>query len=160
MLANLMILEGDGGLLASLPDPMRPYLPQVLAVMVLVALLVLVLKSSFFKPMSEVLTDRAKRLSSGSDTKAVAMAMLEARQKEYDAQLREQRQQASQRRKALADAAAAEKLRLIEAARTKANAARTEAFAALDGQREAAKKDLVAQVDQLADAMAQQLVKA
>jgi F0F1-type ATP synthase membrane subunit b/b' len=160
MLANLMILEGDGGLLASLPDPMRPYLPQILAVMVLVALLALVLKGSFFKPMADVLTDRAKRLSAGSDTKAQAMALLESRQKEHDTQLRALRLQASERRKALADAASAEKLRLIEAARVKANAARTEAFAALEGQRETAKKDLVAQVDQLADAMAQQLVKA
>ncbi len=160
MWTNLMILEGDGGLLSSMPDPMRPYLPQVIGVIVLVGVLVFVLKGIFFKPMAETLADRAKRLSAGSDTKAQAMALLESRQKDYDTKLRDLRQQAAARRKALADAAGAEKLSLLEAARAKANAARSEAFAALDGQRDAAKKDLVAQVDQLADAMAQQLVKA
>jgi F0F1-type ATP synthase membrane subunit b/b' len=160
MWSNLMILEGDGGLLSSMPDPMRPYLPQVIAVILLVSLLVVVLKKGFFAPLGDVLAERARSLSAGSDTKAQAMALLDSRQKDYDAQLRDLRQQAAQRRKALADAAAAEKTRLVDAARAKANASRTEAFAALDGQREAAKKDLVAQVDQLADAMAQQLVKA
>lgn len=157
-MANLVILEGDP--LSALPEPMRPYLPQVLSVIVLVAILTFVLRGIFFKPMGEVLLQRAQRLNAGSDTKAKAMALLEARQGEYDAKVKALRLEASQRRKALADAAAAERTRLVEEARAKAGAARTEAFAALDAQREAARKDLVAQVDHLAEAMAQQLVKA
>lgn len=157
-MANLVILEGDG--LSSLPEPMRPYLPQVLSVIVLVGILVFVLRGVFFRPMADVLHERAHRLSAGSDTKAKAMALLEARQGEYDAKVKALRQEASQRRKVLAEAAAAERTRMVEEARAKAGAARTEAFAVLDTQREAARKDLVAQVDQLAEAMALQLVKA
>lgn len=157
-MANLVILEGDA--LSALPEPMRPYVPQVLSVIVLVGILMFVLRGVFFKPMAEVLHERAQRLSAGSDTKAKAMALLEARQGEYDSRLKALRQEASQRRKALAEAAGAERARMVEEARGKAGAARAEAFAALDTQREAARKDLVAQVDQLAEAMAQQLVKA
>lgn len=159
MLANLLALDGVGDLLKSLPDPMRPYPEQILFVIVLIAVLTLILRFSFFAPVMQVVDDRERQLSAGSDTKAQAAALVASKQADYEARLKDLRGQAAAHRKSLAEAAAKEKQATLEAARTQATAQRQEALAKLTAQREAAKADLVAQVDQLAERMADQLLK-
>lgn len=159
MLANLMILDGVGDLLKSLPDPMRPYPGQIAIVILLVGALTLILRTSFFTPIMTVVDERERQLTAGSDTKAHAAALVESKQKDYEARLKELRAQAAAHRKSLAEAAAKERQTTVDAARAQATAQRTEALAKLSTQREAAKADLMQQVDQLADGMVQHLLK-
>jgi F-type H+-transporting ATPase subunit b len=163
-LANVTLRspEGDGPvarILAQMPDPMRPDLPALLFVIVLLVVLYLYLRVVFFKPLTQVMDDRDRDLSAGGDAKAQAAALLEARQKDYQGRLKDLRAKAFERRKALADAAGREKQRLLDEARAKAQAERQSALDALKTQQAAAKQALVAQVDALAESMAQTLLK-
>lgn len=159
MLANMMILDGVGDLLKSLPDPMRPYPGQIAIVIVLVGLLTLILRSSFFTPMMALVDERDRQLTAGSDTKANAAALVESKQKDYESRLKDLRAQAAAHRKSLAEAAAKERQATVDTARAQATTQRQEALAKLATQREAAKADLILQVDQLADGMVQHLLK-
>ena len=163
-LANLTLRspEGEGPvarILAQMPDPMRPDLPAILFVIVLLVVLYLYLRVVFFKPITKVMEDRDRDLNAGGDAKAQAAALLEARQKDYQGRLKDLRAKAFERRKALADAAGREKQRLLDEARAKAQAERQSALDALKTQQAAAKQALVAQVDALAESMAQTLLK-
>ena len=163
-LANLSLLsmEGDGPvakILAQMPDPMRPDLPALLFVIVLLIVLYFYLRVVFFKPITKVMEDRDRDLQAGGDAKAQATAMLEERQKDYQSRLKDLRAKAFERRKILADAAGKEKQRLLEAARAKAEAERQAAIASLKTQQAAAKQSLLAQVDALAETMALTLLK-
>jgi F-type H+-transporting ATPase subunit b len=163
-LANLTLRtpEGDGPvarILAQMPDPMRPDLPAILFVIVLLIVLYLYLRVVFFKPITKVMDDRDRDLHAGGDAKAQAAAQLESRQKDYQERLKALRAQAFERRKTLADAAGREKQRLLDEARTKAQAERTTAVKALKAQQVTAKQSLLAQVDALAESMAQTLLK-
>ncbi len=154
--------EGEspiGRILAQMPDPMRPDLPALLFVIVLLIVLYLYMRVVFFKPITKVMEDRDRDLNAGSDAKAQAAAKLESRQKDYQARLKELRAQAFEARKALADAAGKEKNRLLDAARTKAQAERQAAVESLKAQQAEAKQSLLAQVDALAESMAQTLLK-
>jgi F0F1-type ATP synthase membrane subunit b/b' len=155
--------SGGGGalqeFLGQLPDPMRPYLWQLLFVMALVVALYWVLKLGFFGAISRTMSEREAALSAGSDTKAKAAVLIEARQREYREKLKDLRAQAAAHRKSLSDAAAAEKQAMVEAARAKATERRKAAMAALAAEAAQAKQDLVAQADQLAEAMASRLMK-
>jgi len=163
-LANLTLRspEGDGPvarILAQMPDPMRPDLPAVLFVIVLLVVLYIYLKVVFFKPITQVMDDRERDLSAGGDAKAQAAAELEARQKDYQGRLKDLRAKAFDRRKTLADAAGQEKQRLLEEARAQALAERQAAVASLKAQQAEAKQNLLAQVDALSESMAQTLLK-
>jgi len=163
-LANLTLRspEGDGPvarILAQMPDPMRPDLPAILFVIVLLVVLYLYLRVVFFKPITKVMEDRDHDLQAGGDAKAQAAALLEARQKDYQSRLKDLRAQAFERRKALADAAGKEKQQLLEGARAKAQVERQAAVATLRAQQAEAKQNLLAQVDALAESMAQTLLK-
>ncbi len=163
-LANLTLRTpaGDGPvarILAQMPDPMRPDLPALLFVIVLLVVLYVYLRVVFFKPITKLMEDRDRDLDSGGDAKAQAVAQLDARQKDYEARLKELRAQAFEARKALADAATREKQRLLEEARAKAQAERQAAVASLKAQQAAAKQSLLTQVDALAESMAQTLLK-
>lgn len=163
-LANLTLRspEGDGPvarILAQMPDPMRPDLPAILFVIVLLVVLYAYLRVVFFKPIAKVMADRDRDLNAGGDAKAQAAAQLDARQKDYQARLKDLRAQAFDRRKALADAAGREKQQLIETARAAALAERQSAVAALKVQQAEAKQGLLAQVDALSESMAQTLLK-
>jgi F-type H+-transporting ATPase subunit b len=163
-LANLTLRspEGDGPvtrILAQMPDPMRPDLPAVLFVIVLLVVLYIYLKVVFFKPITQVMDDRERDLSAGGDAKAQAAAELEARQKDYQGRLKDLRAQAFDRRKTLADAAGQEKQRLLDEARAKALAERQAAVASLKAQQAEAKQSLLTQVDALSESMAQTLLK-
>jgi len=154
--------DGEGPLgriLAQMPDPMRPDLPAILFVIVLLIVLYLYLRVVFFKPITRVMEDRDRDLNAGSDAKAQATAKLEARQKDYQARLKELRAQAFEARKALADAAGKEKQRLLDEARAKAQTERQAAVASLKAQQAEARQSLLTQVDALAEAMAQNLLK-
>lgn len=153
---------GGSGLdqfLGQLPDPMRPYLWQLLFVVALVAALHWVLKLGFYKSISRAMADREEALSAGSDAKAKAASLVEARQREYREQLKGLRAQAASHRKSLADAAAAEKQSMVDEARAKAAGRRRAAMDALAAETAQAKQDLVAQADQLAEAMASRLMQ-
>ena len=163
-LANLTLQSpaGDGPvarILAQMPDPMRPDLPALLFVIVLLVVLYLYLRVVFFGPITKVMEDRDRDLDAGGDAKAVAAAQLDARQRDYQARLKELRAQAFEARKELADAAGREKLRLLDEARVKAQAEQRAALESLRAQQVVAKQDLLAQVDALAEAMAQTLLK-
>ena len=163
-LANVTLLapEGDGPvarILAQMPDPMRPELPVLLFVMVLVVVLYGYLRVVLFQPITKVMEDRERDLNAGGETKAQAAAMLDARQKDYQARLKELRAKAFEARKALADAAGMEKQLLLDTARAKALAERQAAMTSLKAQQAQAKQSLLAQVDALAESMAQTLLK-
>jgi F-type H+-transporting ATPase subunit b len=163
-LANLTLQSpaGDGPvarILAQMPDPMRPDLPALLFVIVLLVVLYLYLRVVFFGPITKVMEDRDRDLDAGGDAKAVAAAQLDARQRDYQARLKELRAQAFEARKALADAANREKQLLLDEARTKAQAERQAAVESLKAQQAAARQSLLAQVDALAESMAQILLK-
>ncbi len=163
-LANMTLRtpEGDGPvarILAQMPDPMRPDLPAILFVIVLLVVLYLYLRVVFFTPITKVMADRERDLNAGGDAKAQATTLLEARQKDYQGRLKDLRAKAFEQRKALADAAGKEKQRLLDEARGKAQAERQAALEALRSQQAAAKQSLLAQVDALAEAMAKTLLK-
>jgi F-type H+-transporting ATPase subunit b len=163
-LANLTFRSPEGGgpvarILAQMPDPMRPDLPALLFVIVLLIVLYVYLRVVFFKPITKVMEDRDHDLQAGGEAKAHAAAALEARQKDYQARLKDLRAQAFERRKALADAAGKEKQRLLEEARAKSQAERQAAVESLKAQQAAAKQGLLAQVDALAESMTQTLLK-
>ena len=163
-LANLTLQTPDGGgpvqrILAQMPDPMRPDPVAILFIIALLVVLYLYLRTVFFLPITKVMADRDRDLQSGGDAKAMAAAELDARQKDYQGRLKDLRAQAFARRKALAEAANREKLGLLDTARGRAAQQREEAVAALRTQQAAAKQDLLAQVDALAESMAQSLLK-
>jgi F-type H+-transporting ATPase subunit b len=154
--------EGDGPvarILAPMPDPMRPDLPAILFVIVLLVVLYFYLRVVFFKPITKVMEDRDRDLHAGGDAKAQAAALLDARQKDYQSRLKDLRAQAFERRKALADAAGKEKQRLLDEARATALTERQAAVESLKTQQVTAKQSLLAQVDALAESMAQTLLK-
>lgn len=153
---------GGGGvkaILAGMPDPMRPDLPALVFIIVLLVVLYLYLRVVFFKPITKVMEDRDRDMNAGGDAKAEAAALLEARQKDYQDRLKGLRAQAFERRKALADAAGREKQQLLDAARAKAQVERQAAVEALKVQQAEAKQGLLSQVDALAESMAQTLLK-
>jgi F-type H+-transporting ATPase subunit b len=163
-LANLTLRSPEGGgpiarILAQMPDPMRPDLPALLFVIVLLVVLYLYLRVVFFKPITKVMEDRDRDLDAGGDAKAQAVEKLEASQRDYQNRLKELRAQAFEARKALAEAAGKEKYRLLDEARAKAQAEQREALASLKAQQNEAKQNLLAQVDVLAESMAQTLLK-
>lgn len=163
-LANLTLRTPDGEgplgrILAQMPDPMRPDLTSTLFVIVLVVLLYVYLRVVFFTPITRVMEERERDLHAGGDAKAKAAALLEARQKDYQARLKDLRAQAFEARKALAEAAGREKQRLLDEARAKALAERQAAVASLQAQQGEAKQRLLAQVDALAETMTQTLLK-
>jgi F-type H+-transporting ATPase subunit b len=163
-LANLTLRSPQEGgpvarILAQMPDPMRPDLPALLFVIVLLVVLYFYLRVVFFQPITKVMEDRDRDLNAGGDAKAQAAAALDARQKDYQARLKELRAQAFERRKALSDAAGKEKQRLLDEARTTAQAERQAAVEALKAQQATARQNLLAQVDALAESMAQTLLK-
>jgi F-type H+-transporting ATPase subunit b len=163
-LASLTFRSPDGPgpvgrILAQMPDPMRPDLPALLFVIVLLIVLYFYLRTVFFTPITKVMDDRDRDLRAGSDAKAQATTLLEARQKDYDARLKALRAQAFERRKALADAAGKDRQAMLDKARTQAQQTRESAIASLKAQQVAARQDLLAQVETLAESMAQTLLK-
>lgn len=162
-LAGLVIASAlepaEKSLLASLPDPMRPDLPALGFVIVLIILLFFYLRSVFFNPITSLMNQREKDMNAGSDAKAAAAAAIEARQADYSARLKELRAQAFAHKKALSEAAAQEKQALLAEARTKATGHRELALDSLRTQQAQAKSDLTAQVDALSDSMVQHLLK-
>ena len=125
----------------------------------LIVLLFIFLKYVFFKPIIKVMDEREEAIASGAASRTEAAAQVERRQTEYATHLRDLRGKAFEHRKALATAAAKEKVTMLDQARTAATATRTTAVAELQAATVAAKHDLMAQVDTLADAMVQHLLR-
>ncbi len=157
--AALLGRADGGGFLESLPDPMRPTWQEVVFVLVLVTVLYWILRASFFRPLTGLMAQRERDMEAGTRAKAEAAALIEQRQADYAARLKELRAKAFARRKELSDAVAREKSDLLDAARADAQSQRGRAATALAAERERAKADLVAQVDALAESMAQHLLK-
>jgi F-type H+-transporting ATPase subunit b len=151
--------SSGGGILDSLPDPMRPTLLEVGFVIVLLTILHFFLKSALFRPLIKIMDDREAEIQAGATTKLEASKAIESRQADYAEKLKDLRMQASERRKALASAAAYEKAKLIDKARQDAAIVRKDAAERLAAQKDAAKSELVAQVDALAESMAHHLLR-
>lgn len=143
----------------ALPDPMKLDLYQIGFVIVLITLLYLFLKFTFFKPITQVMDEREAAIAVGGTAKAEAASQVEHRQAEYAARLRDLRGKAFEHRKALAAAAAQEKASLLERARLQSSETRKAALEDLHAKKEIAKKELVAQVDALSESMVQHLLK-
>lgn len=148
-----------GRILAQMPDPMRPDLPALLFVILLLIVLFFFLRTVFFEPITQVMKERDRDLNAGSNAKAQAAVLVEARQKDYEARIKELRAKAFARRKALSDAVGKERQTLLEKARAEAQLTREAALASLKAQQEAARQDLLAQVEMLAESMAKTLLK-
>ncbi len=155
---GLLVAEPKG-FIESLPAPMQLNWRELVVVTLLVTILYFFLKSSFFNPLVALMDQREKDMNSGAEAKAMAAAMIEQRQAEYQSKLRDLRNQAFGHRKVLADAASKEKQALLDVTRVQAQAQRGAALAQLSTQTAAAKIELMAQVDILAESMAQQLLK-
>ncbi len=157
--SHAAILEG-AGFMDALPDPMKLDLKQILFVMAVVTVLFLVLKAMFFKPVLATIDSRDEAIEGGAARRAEVAALVVQRQDAYESRLKELRGQAFGRRKALTDAAVAERQRLVADARETAASDRAVALDRLNAQKAEARQDLERQVDQLAGAMAAHLLKA
>jgi F-type H+-transporting ATPase subunit b len=151
--------EASGGFMASLPDPMKLELGTLLFIIGVLIVLFVFLKFVLFKPLTRLMDERETAIRAGGDTKSQAAAQIEARQADYAAQLRSLRAQAFEKRKALATEAGQERQRLVAETRVKANTQREAALAELKAGQEAAKTDLLTQVDALSESMVQHLLK-
>lgn len=151
--------EASGGFMASLPDPMKLEPGTLLFIIGVLIILFVFLKFVLFKPLTRLMDEREATIKAGGDTKSQAAAQIQARQADYAAQLRSLRAQAFEKRKALTTAAGQERQRLVAETRAKANAQREAALAELKTGQEAAKTDLLAQVDALSESMVQHLLK-
>jgi F-type H+-transporting ATPase subunit b len=160
----MILLAGDsggegGGILGSLPDPMKLDLLEVGFVIALLVGMYFFLKHSFFSPLGKLMDDREAEILAGASVKADVAKEIEARQSEYAEKLKSLRSKAFEHRKGLAQAATLEKNQLIDKARQDASVVRKDAGDLLVAQREAAKSELEAQVNALADSMVQHLLK-
>jgi len=151
--------EAPKGFMDTLPDPMKLDAGTLIFVMVLVTGLFLFMKQVFFKPLVKVMDDREAAIQSGSARRAEAAALVEARQADYAARLRELRAKAFEHRKALAGAAVREKETLLEQARKDAGTRRAAALAQLSAAQDAAKAELMTQVEALSESMVQHLLR-
>ncbi len=156
----MALLQGEPkGLLDAMPDPMKPTLGEIGFIVALMVVLYVFLRGVLFTPLTQVMDDREADIDAGEGTKAQAAALVEQRQAEYAARLKELRAQAFAHKKGLADAASREKQSLLGEARAQAGLSRTEALSRLQAQQEAAKGELMAQVDALSESMVQHLLK-
>lgn len=151
--------EAVQGFIDKLPAPMQLNWKELLFVAVLVTVLYFFLKANFFQPLIAVMDQRENDMNAGAEAKTLALAMIEQRQAEYQAKLRDLRNQAFSHRKALAEAALKEKQALLEQTRTQAQAQRNDSLAKLKSQAAAASAELISQVDVLAESMAQHLLR-
>ena len=147
------------GFMQTLPDPMQVDPVSLVFVVVLVTALFIFLKFVFFKPIIKVMDDREEAIQSGANRRAEAAALVERRQGDYAARLKDLRTRAFEHRKALAAAATQERQALLEKARQEATGRRTQALAELQTARAAARTDLMAQVDALSESMVAHLLR-
>ena len=143
----------------ALPDPMKLDVYQIGFVVLLITILYFFLKVAFFKPVTLVMDEREAAIAAGGAAKLEAAVQVERRQVEYATQLRELRAKAFEHRKALAAAATQERTTLLEKTRQQSLETRTSALEELKAQGEAAKIELVAQIDALSESMVQHLLK-
>ena len=148
-----------GGFLEALPDPMRPTWQEVVFVLVLVTVLYHILRTVFFKPITGLMEQRERDMEAGTRAKAEAAKLVDQRQGDYTARLKDLRAKAFARKKELSEAVAKDRSDLIDEARTAAQAQRKAAAESLDAVRVRARADLEAQVDALAESMVQRLLK-
>ncbi len=159
---GIMIASGNEApksFMDSLPDPMKLDPATLIFVMVLVTCLFLFMKTVFFRPLVKVMDDREAEILSGASSRAEAATLVEGRQAEYAARLRELRARAFEHRKALAAVAGREKEALLAQARSAADAQRAAALAQLATAQEAAKVELLTQVEALSESMVQHLLR-
>jgi F-type H+-transporting ATPase subunit b len=151
--------EASKGFMDSLPDPMKLQAGTLVFVIVLVTCLHLFMKKVFFHPLVKVMDDRDAEIQSGAARRAEAAALVEARQADYAARLRELRAKAFEHRKALAGAAGREREALLKQAREQAAEQRAAALAQLVKAQDAAKAELLTQVEALSESMVQHLLR-
>lgn len=165
VVGNLEALGNDASAAASsgnfmdhLPDSMKLDLGTIVFVMVLVTVLFIFMKYVCFKPIVKVIDDRAEAIKCGVVKLAEAKALIEQHQSDYAARLHELRMKANEHRKALSVATAQTKKELLDKARIEANEHRVAAISELDVAKEAAKVELLVQVEALSEFMVQHLI--
>ena len=151
--------DAPKGFMDTLPDPMKLDAATLLFVMVLVTCLFLFMKAVFFKPLVQLMDDRDAAIRSGSARRDEAAALVEERQAEYAGKLRELRARAFEHRKALAAAAARDKQALLDQARKQSSDQLGAAVLELKAAQEAAKAELMTQVETLSESMVQHLLR-
>ncbi len=151
--------EAPKGFVDGLPDPMKLDAGTLLFVMVLVTCLYVFMKLVFFRPLVQLMDDREAAIQSGAARRAEAAALVESRQADYAARLRDLRARAFEHRKALAAAAGRDKQALLEQARREASERRAAALSELKAAQEAAKAELLTQVEALSESTVQHLLR-
>jgi F-type H+-transporting ATPase subunit b len=157
--SGLTETSAQGGFLDTLPDPMKLEWQTVLFVIVLVTLLYIFLKGAFFKPVMTIMDEREVAIAAGANAKAEAATRIESSQAKYAEALKGLRAKAFEHRKALASAVARERQTILDQAREQAVSQRQAALLDLKNQTDAAKTQLMAQVETLAESMARQLLR-
>ena len=151
--------EAPKGFMDGLPDPMKLDAGTLLFVMVLVTCLYVFMKVVFFRPLVQLMDDREAAIRSGAARRAEAAALVESRQADYAARLRDLRARAFEHRKALAAAAGRDKQALLDQARREASERRAAALSELKAAQEAAKAELLTQVEALSESMVRHLLR-
>jgi F-type H+-transporting ATPase subunit b len=151
--------EPAKGFMDTLPDPMKLDAGTLLFVMALVTALFVFLKYVFFKPIVGIMDEREAAIQSGGLKRAEAAALMERRQADYAARLHELRAKAFEHRKALSAVAAREKETMLDLARQESSRQRATAVTELKAAQEAAKAELMTQVEALSESMVQHLLR-
>ncbi len=156
---SLGALASEGNFMDALPDPMKLDFIEVGFVIALVSALYFFLKGFFFKPLIKVMDERESTIQSGAQSKGDAAKRMTEAQAAFDLKLREMRAKSFEQRKALTQAAQAEKDALLVRSRQRAEGDRQAGLQELARQRDAAERELATGIDQLAESMTQQLLK-
>ncbi len=157
-LAFVDIQKGPADILASMPDPMRPYLYQIIFVMVLVTIMYFYLSLFFFKPLTQMMSDRTAEIQKGSDTKQIAAQQIASEQKKYQEQMKFLRAKAFERKKELTTLAISEKVQLLEQAQREVSLLRGQAQKVLEKASAEARESLKSDIHVIADAMVKRIL--
>ncbi len=155
---SLELRMGPVEILASMPDPMRPYLFQILFVMALVTVMYIYLRFVFFKPLTQMMSKRASEIHQGSNTKQMAAQQVAAEEKKYQEQMKSLRTKAFERKKELSSLAVQEKKQLIDQAQREVALLRAQAQKKLEDASIQARKSLEKDIQDIAEAMVQQIL--
>lgn len=152
------VMGSPSEILASMPDPMRPYLLQIVFVMVLVTIMYIYLRLVFFKPLTQMMSNRSAEIQKGFDTKQIAAQKIANEQKKYQEQMKALRAKAFDRKKELSSLANLEKNQLIEQAQREVALLRSQARKTIEQSSSEARKSLDGEIQSLADAMVRQIL--
>ena len=164
-----LAIEGTGTLVGgvqapssfvdNIPDTMKLDAGTLIFVVLLVTCLFFFMKYVCFRPIVRVVDEREATIKCGALKLAEAVALVERRQADYAASLRELRIRALEHRKALSVATARTKQDLLDRARQDSQRQLEAAILELDALKATAKDELLTHVDALSDSLIQNLIR-